>query len=141
MKFVPDEGFTQSDGLPMTHKRIHFACGLFYSKLHFNRPIMVAAGGENESGEKTGEFWDFTNPEATWQPTGDFPYDLEYGPKMTTTQTGDGVLLTYENDIFKLECTSTTSCLWKKEPNNLKIFRQHHLMFTVPSKLLKNCNN
>merc|ERR1712008_129272 len=139
LKFLPEMGFTHSVVQPMKHARNRCACGIFNSKLHSNRPIMVAAGG-GVYGMKTGEFWDFTNPDATWQPTGDLPYDT-YGARMTPTQNGDGVLLTSENDIFKLDCTSTTSCLWKKEPNSLKIYRRHHLMFTVPSKLLENCNN
>ncbi len=66
---------------------------------------------------------------------------MDHGPQMTQTQNGDGVLLTDEIDIFKLDCTNTTSCLWKKQPNNLQIYRNHHLMFTVPSKFLENCNN
>ena len=72
---------------------------------------------------------------------GDLTYDVDFGPQMTTTQDGDGVLLTHMKDIFKLDCTNTTSCLWRKEPNNLKINRNWHLMFTVPSTLLENCNN
>ena len=32
---------------------------------------MVAIGG---SVPETGEFWDFTNPEATWQPSEYFDY-------------------------------------------------------------------
>jgi len=141
LKFLPEMGFTHSFVQPMQHARGGLACGVFYSKFHSNRPIMVAAGSYSGSGMKTGEFWDFTNPDATWQPTGDFPVNLEYGPQMTTTPNGDGVLLTYEKDIFKLDCTSTTSCIWKKEPNSLQISRYSHLMFTLPSKLLENCNN
>jgi hypothetical protein len=52
----------------MKHRRGDFACGVFNSKLHSNRPIMVAIGGLG-SGPEKGEFWDFTNPEATWQPS------------------------------------------------------------------------
>ena len=140
LKYQPENEFTHSVGQPMIHGRYGFACGVFYSQLHSNRPLMVAAGSSMGSGMRAGEFWDFTNPAATWQPTGDFPYYLDDGPQMTATQNGDGVLLTYENDIFNLECTSTTSCLWKEEPTRLKISRHFHLMFTVPSKLLKNCS-
>ena len=67
--------------------------------------------------------------------------NLSNGPKMTTTQNGDGVLLTHQKDIFKLDCTSHTSCIWKKESNSLQINRKRHLMFTVPSTILENCNN
>merc|ERR1712086_534768 len=141
LQFLPEMGFTHSVVQPMIHARSAFACGTFNSKFHSNRPIMVAAGSFDGSNMKTGEFWDFTNPDAKWQPTGDFPYEIEYGDQMTPTQNGDGVLLTSGYDIFKLDCTSTTSCLWKKEPNSLKIYREDHLMFTVPSKLLENCNN
>jgi len=141
LQFLPEMGFTHSVVQPMIHARSAFACGTFNSKFHSNRPIMVAAGSFDGSNMKTGEFWDFTNPDAKWQPTGDFPYKIKYGDQMTPTQNGDGVLLTSGYDIFKLDCTSTTSCLWKKEPNSLKIYRRHHLMFTVPSKLLENCNN
>jgi len=142
LKFLPEMGFTHSVVQPMKHARVGFACGVFTSKLHSNRPIMVAAGSWGGSGiSTTGEFWDFTNPDAKWQPTGDFPYDLYESPQMTPTQNGDGVLLTHRENIFKLDCTNTTSCLWKKEPNSLQIVRINHLMFTVPSKLLENCNN
>ena len=69
--FVPEEGVTHSVGKPMSRDRSYFTCGLFYSKVHSNRPIMVAAGngGPFAEGRKTGEFWDFTNPQATWQPS------------------------------------------------------------------------
>jgi len=148
LKFLPEMGFTHSVVQPMKHARNGFACGIFNSKFHSNRPIMVAAGGYG-SGSETGEFWDFTNPTATWQPTGKFPvYEgfefmrvLERGPQITTTRNGDGLLLTHRKAILKLDCTSTTSCLWKKEPNSLQVHRYHHLMFTVPSTLLENCNN
>ena len=147
-QFLPEMGFSHFVAKPMKHTRSSFACGIFNSKFHSNRPIMVAAGGYG-SGSETGEFWDFTNPTATWQPTGNFPvYEgfefmrgLEWGPQMTTTRNGDGLLLTHRKAILKLDCTSTTSCLWKKEPNSLQVHRFHHLMFTVPSSLLENCNN
>ena len=69
LQFLPEMGFTHSVVQPMKHARVGFACGVFTSKLHSNRPIMVAAGSWFGSGKKTGEFWDFTNPEATWQPS------------------------------------------------------------------------
>jgi len=141
LQFLPEMGFTHSVAQPMIRAKSVFACGIFNSKLHSNRPIMVSAGSYYSAGKKTGEFWDFTNPDATWQPTGDVPVDLYYGAQMTTTQNGDSVLLTYGKDIFKLYCTNTTSCLWKKESNSLQIYRQWHLIFTVPSTLLENCNN
>ena len=70
LQFLPEMGFTHSVAQPMIHTRSTFACGIFNSKLHSSRPIMVAAGSHNDgSGMKTGEFWDFTNPDATWQPS------------------------------------------------------------------------
>ena len=66
LKFLPEMGFNHSVVQPMIHSRGDFACGIFNSKLHSNRPIMVAIGG---SSSETGEFWDFTNQEATWQPS------------------------------------------------------------------------
>merc|ERR1719483_405025 len=129
LQFLPEMGFTHSVAQPMIHTRSTFACGIFNSKLHSSRPIMVAAGSHNDgSGMKTGEFWDFTIPDATWQPTGDFPNEQYHGPQMTTTQNGDRVLLTFKKKNFKLVCTNTASCLWKKEPNSLQIYRSSHLM-------------
>ena len=69
LQFLPEMGFTHSVVQPMIHTRSAFACGIFNSKLHSNRPIMVAAGIRLGSVIKTGEFWDFTNPDATWQPS------------------------------------------------------------------------
>ena len=71
---------------------------------------------------------------------GDFPYGLYYGPQMTPNQNGDGILLTHDNEIFKLDCANTL-WFWKKEPKSLQMSRWFHLMFRVPSKLLENCNN
>ena len=68
LQFLPEMGFTNYVAKPMIHTRSTFACGIFNSKLHSNRPIIVAAGGFG-SGAETGEFWDFTNPDATWQPS------------------------------------------------------------------------
>ena len=67
LKFLPEMGFTHSVAKPMKHTRYQFACGVLYSKLHSNRPIMVASGSFSGSGMFRGEFWDFTNPDATWQ--------------------------------------------------------------------------
>ena len=66
-QFLPEMGFSHFVAKPMKHTRSSFACGIFNSKFHSNRPIMVASGSFSGRGMFRGEFWDFTNPDATWQ--------------------------------------------------------------------------
>ena len=52
---------------PMVHKRRSHACTIFNSALHGGRPIMIVAGSNSGSGEKTSEIWDFTKADTSWQ--------------------------------------------------------------------------
>ena len=67
------------------------------------------------------------------------PLEMRYGPRMTTTTSGDGLLMTYNKGIYSFKCTSENSCSWTTEQQELKISRTRHVMLTVPSALMKNC--
>ena len=49
-------------GPDMIHPRSHHGCGVFNSKEHGGRPVIVTAGSRTGSGSSTSEFWDFSHP-------------------------------------------------------------------------------
>ena len=51
----------------MLYSRDYHACTLFKSALHDERPIIIVAGSNDGSGEKTAEVWDFTQEGTSWQ--------------------------------------------------------------------------
>ena len=63
-----------------------------------------------------------------------------YGPRISPTGDKNGLLLTYEKGVYSFHCDTPSQCYWRTEPNNLKIERTVHLMMTVPSSLLEQCN-
>jgi hypothetical protein len=60
-------------------------------------------------------------------------------PKMTTTASGYGLIMTHGNSVFTFKCTTEAKCQWLEEPYKLKISRHGHLMFTAPATLVENC--
>ena len=61
------------------------------------------------------------------------------GPKMSPTPDGKSVILTYEKQIYRLNCQKGCQCTWEALPNELQISRQYHIQLTVPKKVLNNC--
>ena len=68
MKFI-------GQGPDMIHPRSHHGCGVFNSKEHGGRPVIVTAGGHG-SGSSTSEFWDFSHPGSRWQNCSKFRHFL-----------------------------------------------------------------
>ena len=58
---------------------------------------------------------------------------------MATTSQGNGLIMTYEKDVYTFSCKSETSCKWSKEPYSLQISRGDHAMLPVPMSFLENC--
>ena len=52
-----------AQGPSMIHERFYFACTLFYSPMHDNRPVVLSAGGSH----LTAEVLDYTTANAVWQ--------------------------------------------------------------------------
>ena len=65
-KFNSNFDFNKTFVINMNHIRWNHACGIFNSKAHSWRPLVVVASGYG-SGPKTSEFWDFTLPGSKWQ--------------------------------------------------------------------------
>ena len=63
-----------------------------------------------------------------------------YGAKMTTTGNGKGLLMTYLTKIYSFDCDSPTTCFWIEEETKLKIGRDFHLMLTVPTSVVEDCD-
>ena len=59
MKFI-------GQGPDMIHPRYFYGCGVFNSKEHGGRPVIVTAGGLG-SGSSTSEFWDISHSGSKWQ--------------------------------------------------------------------------
>ena len=60
--FDPDDN-TFTSGPSLTYDRVHFACAIFISPQHNNRPVVLAAGGNFQA---TAELYDYTNANA-WE--------------------------------------------------------------------------
>ena len=58
---------------------------------------------------------------------------------MATTSQGDGLIMSYEKDVYTFKCESEISCKWSKEPYSLQIARIYHAMLPVPMSFLENC--
>ena len=62
-------------------------------------------------------------------------------PRMSTTASGDNVILTY---VYILKTTTYTlaksgsSYIWEEKPQQLSISRIEHLQFTIPISMI-NC--
>ena len=61
------------------------------------------------------------------------------GARMTTTATGDGLLMTYEKGMYRFKCTSSNSCFFEKYDNELEISREWHILLSVPASLVEDC--
>ena len=61
--------------------------------------------------------------------------------RITTNANGDGLIMTYFEDIYQFKCVSSHSCFFQKDDNqkDLKISRVDHILLTVPSSLVENC--
>ena len=59
---------------------------------------------------------------------------------MTATGDGKGLKMTYEKGVYKFHCKSQENCYWQTEEYQLQINREAHMMMTVPSSLVGNCN-
>ena len=64
---------------------------------------------------------------------------MRYGSRMTTTATGDGLIMTYNKGIFRFKCVSSDSCFFEKDDNELQVKRNNHVLLTVPSSLVEDC--
>ena len=64
---------------------------------------------------------------------------MNEGPRMTTTATGDGLIMTYRKGIYRFKCTSSDSCFFEKDDEELKIDRRFHVLLTVPASLVEDC--
>ena len=63
-----------------------------------------------------------------------------YGPRMTPTGNGRGMIMSYQDKIFSFHCESRTNCYWNTKETRLDIRRTWHIMLTVPSTLVENCD-
>merc|ERR1719225_2234673 len=138
-QFDASNDFSQTDAKSMNHEREFHACGIFQSPAHSGRPVIVAAGSLYGDGMDSSEFWDYTQTGSKWQLTEKLPVRMDKEPDMSTTSSGDGLIMTQEKGIYSFKCTSENNCSWTKEQQELQISRTAHVMLTVPSALMKNC--
>ena len=68
MKFI-------GHGPDMIYARNYHGCGVFNSKEHGGRPVIVTAGGSG-NGSSTSEFWDFSHLGSRWQNCSKFRHFL-----------------------------------------------------------------
>jgi len=98
-------------GPSMIHERYYFACTLFYSPMHDNRPVVLSAGGE---GQATAEVLDYTTANAVWEQIGALPktYDTTFpGANALPSYSNNGAYLQFKKYFYELVC-STNSCTW-----------------------------
>merc|ERR1739848_287504 len=121
-QFDASNDFSLTDVKSTNHVRYYLACGIFHSAAHSGRPVIVAAGGSG--GEASSEFWDYTQTGSKWQLTDRLPVRMDGRPRVSTTSSGDGLIMTYKKGIYTFKCTSENSCGWTKEPQELQIGRR-----------------
>jgi len=136
-----NDDFKLTNGPNMLNTRVGHSCGIFHSNAHSGRAVIVTAGSGNiGTGFKNCEFWDFTVQGTTWQLCSqNLPTEMKYGPQMTPTADGKGLVLSHEHSVYSFICQSETNCWFTTTDIELKIERSHHLMLQVPSSLLSEC--
>merc|ERR1712150_96317 len=127
-----ENGFSYKEGPPMNHARSSHSCSTMKSPAHEGRTVAVVAGGY-AGGSDSAEILDFNIPLSAWELTAKLPKIMTSGPRMSPSPDGSSVFLTYEKDIFTLNCKRGQECTWQTLPNKLQISRQWHLQFTVPA--------
>ena len=70
---------------------------------------------------------------------GDLDFEMWGGPSMTTTATGDGLIMTYMKGIYRFTCVSRKKCFFEKDKTKLQIWRKKHNLLTVPASLVEDC--
>ena len=65
--FNDKEKFTLNGTTTMKETRGYHGCGIFRSKKHNERPLLVTAGSLGETGSNTCEFYDYTKHGSKWQ--------------------------------------------------------------------------
>ena len=65
---------------------------------------------------------------------------MPHGPKMTATGDGKNLIMTYEKSVYSFRCDGQNDCYWQTEEHQLDISRRWHIMMTIPSSLVENCN-
>ena len=58
---------------------------------------------------------------------------------MSPTTNRKGLIMTYEKTVYSFHCENKKICYWSTEDYELKISRHNHVMMTVPSSLVSNC--
>ena len=66
-KFNDKEKFTLNGTTTMKETRRFHGCGIFKSKKHNERPLLVTAGSYSVPGTNTCEFYDYTKHGSKWQ--------------------------------------------------------------------------
>ena len=59
---------------------------------------------------------------------------------MATTGNGRGLIISHDKELYSFKCKSQQNCFWTKEETELQISRDDHMMITVPSTLVDNCD-
>ena len=59
---------------------------------------------------------------------------------MSPTADKKGLLMTSEKGVYSFHCDTPNQCYWTMEEYELKIKRNYHLMMSVPSSLVENCD-
>ena len=65
---------------------------------------------------------------------------MYYGPKMSPTGDGKGLLMSYDRGVYSFFCQTANNCFWKEENYQLKTSRTKHLMMTIPSHFMEDCD-
>ena len=69
----------------------------------------------------------------------ELPDNVWGGSSMTTTAEGDGLIMTYGQAIYRFKCVSSDSCFFEIDEHKLRIYRDHHILLTVPASLVEDC--
>jgi len=123
-----DNSFT--NGPSLLYDRSYAGCSLFLSPLHDNRPVVLAAGGQEQA---TAEVLDYTNANS-WEEIGALPTTHDsnfFGARALPSLAGDGAILQAGKNLYELTCTSTF-CNWSIMEKQLRNPAYEAVMMYLP---------
>merc|ERR1719270_2739098 len=124
------ENNAYSSGPSLINQRQWAACTIFYSPMHNNRPVIMAAGGRSQ---RTAEVFDYTKNDK-WEQIGSLPstYTSSFlGARAIPSPSGKGAYLQHWSLLYKLVCTSQ-SCDWNLIQQSLGTSVYNAVMMHLP---------
>ena len=60
-------------------------------------------------------------------------------PKISSIDSGKGLLMIFSHGVYSFQCIPQSQCFWKTEEYELQFGGIYHVMMSVPTSLISNC--